>query len=270
MRIPRVISCAAFALPLFLTPSPAGAIVNLPATAGVAGVSLKVAGGVAGAGATGIGVAAAAGSTWGVIGATLIGLGGVAIGVLDPPSGTFYDGSFNIRYDGSQFDFIGAGWMGDWGADASLPAFPLDPATWDFVVLQPPASGLTTSLTNDPAAGVLNITFDWGASGHAVPGPEPFNLFGYLLQAKRPLSAISLGNAASPPPDANFYVASAALRCSLPNDDLVRPCGEATTEYYRVTTVPEPGAWALMLFGFAALGIAMRRRRSRSAVELPA
>ena len=270
MRIPRVISCAALALPLVLISGPAGAIVGTPSTAGVATASLKVAGVITVAGASAIGVSAKAKSNWGILGGTLLGLGGIAIGVLDPPSGTFYDGSFNIRYDGSQFDFVGAGWMGDWGADASLPAFPLDPATWGSAVLQSPASGLTTSLTNDPVAGVLNVTFDWGPSGHAVPGPDPFNVFGYLLQAKQPLSAISLGNAASPPPGSNFYVASAILNCSLPHDDLIQRCGEPTTEYYRVTTIPEPGAWALMLCGFAALGIAMRRRRSRGAVELRA
>jgi hypothetical protein len=35
-----------------------------------------------------------------------------------------------------------------------------------------------------------------------------------------------------------------------------------------VTTVPEPGTWAMMLLGFGALGFAIRRRKSSALTQL--
>jgi hypothetical protein len=197
----------------------------------------------------------------------VMGLGGAVVLVLDPPQGTYYDGSFSIHYPGDLFQVSRTGWLGNWGADPSLPAPPANPSEWapEFLVaLQNPHPGLSTSITNDPLAGLLSGTFDWGVNGHAVEGVDHFTFFAAEVVAKQDLAFRFLGNAAGPLPGANLYVSTPGFSCSPPGLDLIGKCGEETTQYFEVSPIPEPSTLLLLGSALTGLGGAVFRRHRQT------
>ncbi len=235
-----------------------------PATAVVGGVAVGGAGAAVKIGAT---------SWWGDLVGTLLVVGGIAIVVVDPPSATFYSGSWTLHYPGELLKTVDSGWLGDWGdkpSDAAPPADPLGfPAGAEFVV-HAASPGLTASTVDDPA-GLQTTTFDWGPAGHAVEGTGPFNLFATLLEARETVTLHYLGTSSAvspvartaPPLGANLYITSPGVSCSLPGSEVIINCGEPETQYFSVRSVPEPATWLAMIAGIGAAAVGMRRSGRR-------
>lgn len=246
---------------------PAFAIVSLvgavPSTTAVA---------VSGLSAVGVGSAvtvATPNSWWGGAFGYALTLGGIVVVAVDPPAGTFYDGQFTLHYDSNHLQVKVSGWLGDWGADPALPPPPADPDDYftglTFVIQDDTAAGLSAVIADDAVNGLQSVSFDWGLSGHAAGSSEPFNFFATAFEAKQDLMITYVGSGATPPADANLYVTTSGLHCSLPGSDLIEMCGESTTSYFKTTPatpVPEPATYALMLAGFGLLGLATRRKPS--------
>lgn len=188
--------------------------------------------------------------------------GSVLIGLADPPAATFYDGVVVNHYDPSLMSFTGIGWFGSWGADPALPGPPADPTTWSDPMplnVQAPNPALMTSVTNDPVAGVVTTTFSWGPGGHAdVDGPFNFLAAIYTMTQPAILDFAGSGPNGAPPDGANLFASTPGVLCSLPNQAAIQPCGEPTTDYYRVSSIPEPGSAPLLLAGGLVLAVALR------------
>jgi hypothetical protein len=243
--------------------SPAAAVTATTVTAGVAIASLSAAGAIVTSGA---GVITFAPPKWyNSLAGLLIAAGGVTIGAIDPPSGTFLNGQFTIQYPANLVQVTSSGWLGDWGVNASLQPPPSDPFAWSdgmTIALQNPAAGLTAKIDNT-VSGLQTVSFDWGPSGHPID--DPLNVFASAFEAKTDLNLTFLGTAAAPPAGANFFVSSAQFQCSLPTiPPTVSSCGETQTSYFSMVVVPGPIAGAGLSGLIAACGallILARRRR---------
>lgn len=266
MRRSEIALCGAVlaAVSMAAGPAYATAAIETVAAAGSYKVALAAVGGGAGV-AT---VAVKKKSVVGTVGGILLGFGGLALGVVDPPGGTFYDGSLTVTYPSNLLKISASGWLGSWG-NLGSPALPVNPDDWGNqfdVTLQDPNSDLSAIVDNG-VPGQEQVSFTWtNPGGHAMPDPGPFNFFANVFTATANLHLSYLGTFASPPAGANFYVSSFQSSCTPPGNvsvpPLVTSCGETGTQYYSVT-VPEPPAWSIMLLGLTALGaIRLYRRRS--------
>ncbi len=246
-------------------PTVANAVVATPATGATSNLSHKVAitaitvgGGVATAGIVN--------KSWlGTVGGVLLGGGGVALSIVDPPAGTFYSGSFTFYYDTDLMKPTYSGWLGDWGADPSLLAPPVDPNQWDgtngngtTVTLQQPNPNLSAAIMDDSINGLQTISFDWGTNGYSTNSTEPFNFFATAFEFTSDVELKYLGDFAQPPSEANFYISTPGFQCTLAPDEItIRTCGEPSTSYYSVRSVPEPssilGASVALGLGFGGL-----------------
>ena len=264
----RFLACAT-ALPVLLalhTPAHAVATIETVVSAAslAAGEATVVGTGavVAGGGAV---VKVASTSWWGNLAGDLLVVGGIAIAVLDPPAGTFYSGAYTIHYPSALFAPYQAGWLGDWSetpSDAAPPADPLgfpNGAQFTIHVANP---AMQTS-TTDPG-GLQTTTFDWGPQGHAASGSDPFNMYAAMFTAKETVNIGYLGtfDAGAPPPaGANYYVTSTGMQCSTAGSTTIRTCGDAQTQYFEVSSVPEPSDLLLMFGGLGLVASAAGRRR---------
>jgi hypothetical protein len=196
---------------------------------------------------------------------------GTVVSIVDPPAGTFYNGSFTEFYDPSIVNVTSSGWLGSWGANPALPAPPADQSSWPAtgvpLNLQAPNAALSASVLNDAQAGLETVTFDWGPAGHEETSTGQFNFFATVFTLTTDATLTFLGEAPNgqPPPGANFYVLNSGLSCSLPNETVISTCGEPTTQYYNISPVPGPIAGAglpgLIVASGALLGWWRRRRK---------
>jgi hypothetical protein len=242
-------------------------------SAGTSNLSLKVAAGAVVSGGVTATVAIAKDSWTGTLGGVLMGVGGVALGIVDPSGGIYYSGELTFHYDGSLMQPTKSGWLGDWGVDSSLPAPPTDPNLWDgpggtgiSVTLQQANPGLSTTAMVDPALGLQSVTFDWGPNGHQAGATDPLNIFATAFTFTHAAELKYLGDFAAPPPGAKFFVTTTGVTCRLPppNNANVSACSEPTTSYFSVTGVPEPGMMPLLTLLLAVPG-AVRKLRRRTA-----
>jgi hypothetical protein len=255
LRAMKLSLCGAVLLALSSVPSRA-AVATLP-TAGAAVASSTVAVAAIGGGTTVI----VKTSGWSAFFGGVLATGGFALGVVDPPSGTFFSGSFTYVYPSSLLGVDELGWMGSFGANPGLPALPVDPLTWGSgtsVTLQGSNSALTTTV-NTTVPGQVSVSFA-DAAGFAVPGSSPFNFFGVLFEAQHGFQAVDLGTADAPPPGANFYVSTPGFICTPPGSTKMFTCGESSTQYFELRSIPEPSTWAMMLISFFGLGYVGWRR----------
>lgn len=97
-------------------------------------------------------------------------------------------------------------------------------------------------------AGILNFTSSLGGGSAATVGDAGFAIFlpaGFLSGSSTNVFYIAYDDQTTSPDDDN-------------HDDFI----------VRATVLPEPGTWAMMLFGFGAVGYAMRRRRRPALAQL--
>lgn len=260
-------SVSVFLLVAAVHAAPALATVSAPVTVG--GSLFSYGGSVAlvGAGGTATGYGISKPSGWSFAGGVLALAGGFVIGFADPSPATFYAGSTTFHYDPNLLSVHEVGWLGDWGEDPSLTAPPVDSSLWDGVTvfLQSPATGLSVDINNDPVDGILDVDFDWGASGKAATSVEPFNMLGISFNVLEDSLITYVGDFSSPPPESNLYLSSAnGISCTFPEEPgMVLTCGESTTSYFRISAVPEPSTAFLMLISAGALVVAKRRFRKR-------
>jgi hypothetical protein len=227
-----------------------------PATIGAAALSFGAAGTIAGAGAT---IAVKKEGWFATAVGGVVALGGVAVGLADPPSGIFYSGTFTYHYDSNVMEILNSGWLGFWGEDPTLPTPPVNPDLWDgqngeptIITLQQPNSNLSASIVDDIPNGLRTISFDWGATGHPEDSPDPFNFFATTFEFKKTAKITYLGDFTAPPSTANFFISNDTFKCSIPtlpppNDTKIQECGEPVTSYFRVTPVPEPSSTLSLL-----------------------
>lgn len=243
----------------------ANAVLSTIPTEGVALLSLKVAGGVVGSGA---GVATAgivAKNNVGIVGGLLLAAGGVALGFVDPPEGTFFSGTFAFHYDSSLMHVVNSGWLGSWGVDPTLLPPPVNPNLWDgptgqgiTVALQQPNPNLSVSVVDNPQQALQTISFNWGTAGHSADSTDPFNVFATAFQATKDVHMSFLGDFTQPPSGANLFVSTSGVTCIPAGDTIIRTCGEPTTSFFRVEVVPEPSTW--LMFATGLLGFLGYRR----------
>jgi hypothetical protein len=246
-----------------ILPDPARAVIGAVPTEGAAALSGKVAITAIASGATIV----VKTSGWSAFFGGVLATGGFVLGVVDPPSATFYSGSFTYHYPSSLLGVSVLGWMGSFGADPSLPALPVDPTTWGdgtAVTLQKANAALTATV-NDTTPGAVTVSFS-DSLGFSVPGSDPFNFFGVQFEVEHPFQVVDLGMGPDPPPPgANFYLSTPGFTCTPPGLLLKETCGESETQYFELRSIPEPSTWILASLGFAAVGALgfWRSRRAR-------
>ena len=160
------------------------------------------------------------------------------------------------------------GWLGSWGLDPSAPRPPVNGYTIPemLIDLQPPNSGLTQTIFDNPLSGTHTVSFSWGPTGHLEDGGDPFNFYGIAFVAKQDVvinwggsfpqfGPQSINTAVA---DGAISVSSPGITCSVNNE--VRYCGEDKFDVWVVTAVPEPQTWMLLIFGLAAIGFVIRQR----------
>jgi hypothetical protein len=246
------------------------AAAGTPLTAGGSLTSAGVGVGVVAAGNATVIAGGATDSWWAIGVGILVDIGGIAIVAADPPPAIFYSGDYTFHYDGGLLQLNQTAWLGDWGEDPSLLAPPANWGAGSTFALQNPSSALSTTTINDASAGLLNVSFSWGDAGHPSPGLEPFNFFASIFQAKQKIMIEYLGKADTPIPGSNFYSSSSGIYCKPSGIDIIQKCGEPVTDYFKVSSVPEPASWAMLIVGFALVGIRCAgARRSRPLTGRP-
>ena len=248
------------------TSAPAFAVGATPLTAATSNASHV--GTVAAVGAAGGSFVAAAnadhwyGAVAGFLGGVILTAGGVAISLVDPPGGTFFDGHFQLIYPDGLLTPIFSGWMGDWGLNPNLPPPPVNPLEWGTGIeffIQPPAPGLDVNI-DQSQPGVISVAFGWPV-GSPSSTSENFNFFATIFQINQDARAIYLGQHSEPPPGANNYVANTLIRCAPPGQNLVSPCGNVSTGFYQITAIPLPPTAILLLTAIIFLAGVRRLRR---------
>jgi hypothetical protein len=268
------ISVLLIALPVSLIyANAANAVAATGISAGTSNLSLKVAGGIVTVGG-GVATAGITKESWlGTLGGILIAGGGVALGITDPPAATFYSGTFYFHYDSKLMKVLNFGWLGSWGENPSLLAPPVDPNLWDgvsgegtTVALQNPNQSLSVNIIDDDINGLQTVSFDWGTNGYSADSTEPFNFFATAFEFKRDVILKYLGDFAQPPSEANFYVSTPGIQCTLPPDEtIIQTCGEPITSYYIVSQVPEPTSiLGLFSLGILGAGATIKRQVKRN------
>ncbi len=211
-------------------------------------------------------------SWWGVAGGVALGLGGIALGMVDPTPAKFYTGKFQIHYPSNLLQPGISGWLGDWGSNPALQPPPVDPKDWGttesptLVTIQSPNSSLSANVTDD-LNGLQIVNFDWGPSGYTEQSPGPFHFFASsFISKENNLRGRLLGDFDAPPSDANFYISASEIIC-LPSDEVVKQnCGEPQTSYYRLERVPSP----LPILGVSAtLGFSRKLRKRMKSRKQP-
>lgn len=251
----------------FVVSNTAYAIVSTVPTAATSNLSLKAAVPIV---ASGAGVAAVGvnNKSWfGTLVGGLIAGGGIAIGIIDPPSNaTFYSGEFAVHYPDELLTPMISGWLGSWGEDPTLVPPPVNVSDWGnpgsetVFTMQNPNAALNANISN--ANGLQTVTFDWGSAGHPESSTDPFNFFATQFTVNADVKVEYLGDFMTAPDGANFYVtvADSGIQCIPSNEKIIQKCGEATTSYYSIVKVPEPSSLVLLFVGALALMGARRYR----------
>lgn len=128
-----------------------------------------------------------------------------------------------------------------------------------------------------PLGAATSVIMDVSAFGYNVRPGQVFSFSLGILSGPPNASAVAvIGNFAgfvppSPPPILDFIDYAGGVRLISNNGSpfvpqLTGDIGFRTFVEEAITGVPEPQSWAMMIFGFAAVGGAMRRRRARRVI----
>lgn len=128
-----------------------------------------------------------------------------------------------------------------------------------------------------PQGGVDRVVMNVSTFGYNVRPGQVFSFsLGIVAGPPGANARVTIGNFAgavppSPPPILNFINYAGGVRLFSNNGSpfvpqLTGDIGFRTFVEDAITGVPEPQSWAMMIFGFAAVGGAMRRRRAWRAV----
>lgn len=128
-------------------------------------------------------------------------------------------------------------------ATAAVPLALATPATAAVPIgdeVSPPTGWMSEGPGEDGSFGTPNLPFAWPTPPlhHEVP-----DLFGGAGGGIRPVTFLGWNFTIFHDPDRHFY--------------------ETLNAAVAVAAVPEPGTWAMLLVGFAAIGGALRRSRRR-------
>lgn len=241
-----------------------GAIAELP-TAGLATASIVV--GVLGAAD---GVTGATGGGW--LQRVFVGVTGTGLVVVDPPSGTFYNGQIVMDYPDNLLSLAYVGWFGNFASDSSLPVPPVTsseseqlgfydapPNTYTWNEPANPALGAT--VTN--SGGVVTVSFnDPGGVAANAAGAGDFNFvdMAFTNISGSELSWATVGSA-------NLFEDNAmtSFTCT-PVNGVRGNCGaNAPVVGFAITAVPEPDTLPLLGAGLFALFVC--RRRSQKSTD---
>ncbi len=117
-----------------------------------------------------------------------------------------------------------------------------------------------------------NIGFDYYAPQNGINNPNDATLL-FKVNGTAVGSTLQAGSGSGTPGQQwfNFGTSFTAGSTGLQNLSLefrglgVTAADFAVDRVYAVAAVPEPGVWAMMLFGFAAIGFSLRRRNNSEA-----
>jgi hypothetical protein len=227
--------CASIAVVSLPAAPPANAVATIETVVSAASVEVGATTVVTGGGAvaaTGAVVTTFSDSWWGKIGGALVFAGGAAIVILDPPSGTYFNGSWTIHYPSNLLSPGVYGWLGDWSNLPGAVAPPVDTVGTQTnlpLTFGPPSAGLATSTSIDTLLGFETTSFDWGTAGHAIPGSDPLNVFAAEFAPTETVTMQYLGSAAAgdpPPAGSNLFVTTPALVCRPPGANQPVTCGD--------------------------------------------
>ncbi|WP_427160494.1 PEP-CTERM sorting domain-containing protein [Aliinostoc sp. HNIBRCY26] len=102
--------------------------------------------------------------------------------VIDPESATIFDGRVTFKYNPSYLEIGSFGWLGEFGADPTIPAPPVN-QDFDYndVVFQSPNQNLQKAeVVDNFEKGVFQVDFSWGSNGFK-PASEHFNYFAFEI-----------------------------------------------------------------------------------------
>jgi hypothetical protein len=123
--------------------------------------------------------------------------------------------------------------------------------------------GGVTATLNLPT-GMSNVSFLWGS-------PDTYNSVIVNTNAgSRTFTAAALGLTASGDPNRASYVKFGVAGTASAITSLTFVSSQAAFEFSNVAAVPEPGTYAMLLSGLAAVGAVVRRRRGKSGSAVPA
>lgn len=220
-----------------MTPSPTYAVIPGPITGGLSFLSF----GVGVLGITG-GVAGLPPNTAGRFG---VGLGGLAIAVLDPPEATYISGQISLRYPGNFLTVDSIGWFQEFALD---PTIAVPPVTTNgflmpgFYPLQAPNPSMNVSVSD--SFGQLIVHFD-SPTGIVVPSSsEHANILGVVFKN---ISESDLEWILDEHGGNLFQQGSDQYLMCRDADGRIYRCGSETPAFsYRVMPVPEPATYPLI------------------------
>jgi len=136
------------------------------------------------------------------------------------------------------------------------------PITVSFIAAQVPTSSFTAwfNFTND-AAGLYDIVAQTSTSGEIIN-----NIWLTTSDGMTVLAASLPGMSNSLNLD-NVSLGSGTYRLTFDGSGAANAAATGNFTFY-AAAVPEPATWALMLLGFAGVGVAMRRRRKPALAQL--
>lgn len=189
--------------------------------------------------------------------------------MADPPAAGITSISWGGTFDPDSFEILPTPfYFGDFsesgvfirtapGAPGGIRPLNDDPGIIEENHYQPRA-GAISNFVVDNVNGYFSLTLD--LSANPVPlDAQPQNFFGVYVHDKRgPVAGVEYFNEAGAPQSSTGWMNFGDVQCTG-----VATCGsDSPVSSITVSSVPEPSTWAMMIAGFGAIGMALRRRKA--------